>query len=54
MSEEARRLADRYGGVWKDHPDFAVSEWQYEVRNGDTRAGYWDWVLGKIEERKEE
>jgi hypothetical protein len=29
---------------WDDHPDYPVKDWQYEVANGDTRLGYWDWI----------
>lgn len=29
---------------WDEHPDFPVSDWQYEVANGDTKVGYWEWV----------
>jgi hypothetical protein len=23
---------------------YPVKDWQYEVANGDTRAGYWEWA----------
>lgn len=42
-------LMERYGGAWGCHPDYSVADWQYEVANGDTRAGYWEWVSGKLE-----
>ena len=30
---------------WKDQDfDFPISDWQYEVANGETRLGYWEWV----------
>ena len=30
---------------WNDEdPDYPASDWQYEVANGDTRRGYWEWV----------
>jgi len=35
---------EQHGGTWGEHPDYPVSDWQYEVANGDTRLGYWDWV----------
>lgn len=35
---------------WSSDPDFPVSDWQYEVANGDTRIGYWEWVKIKKEE----
>lgn len=25
--------------------EFTVSDWKDEVENGDTRAGYWEWVF---------
>ena len=49
MNAEIRALAEQYGGVWEDHPDYPVIAWQHEVENGDTRAGYWEWVAGQIE-----
>lgn len=45
----ARQLADKYGGIWGRHPLYHVEDWQTEVSNDDTRAGYWDWVVGQIE-----
>lgn len=48
MSKEARSLADLYGGVWSAHPAHTVADWQREVANDDTRAGYWDWVISQI------
>ncbi|MCP1674311.1 hypothetical protein J2T57_001413 [Natronocella acetinitrilica] len=50
MSEEARTLAEQFGGVWGEHPEVPVSDWAYEVRNEDTRVGYWDYVLGRLED----
>ena len=50
MSEEARKLADQHGGVWGNHPKYPPKDWTYEVDNGDTRAGYWDWVISMIEQ----
>ncbi len=29
---------------WGEDPEFPVADWQYEVSNGDTRMGYWEWV----------
>lgn len=31
-------------GYWDEHPDNPVKDWQYEIANGDTRCGYWEWV----------
>lgn len=47
-------LQEAYGGYWGDHPDYPVSDWQYEVENGDTREGYWTWVLSKLESAEDE
>ncbi len=49
MSEEARKLADRYGGVWGEHHTYIPATWRVEVENCDTRLGYWDWVLAQCE-----
>lgn len=35
--------------VWEEHPDFPVSDWQYQVANGDTRRGYHEWVEAERE-----
>lgn len=29
---------------WQSDTEFPVTDWQYQVANGDTRLGYWDWV----------
>lgn len=44
-------LSEQFGGVWGSHPEHPVSDWCYEVSNGDTRLGYWDWVLTKLSYR---
>lgn len=41
-------LVKRYG-LWGQHPRQTAKNWQYEVANGDTRLGYWDWVIAKLE-----
>lgn len=33
---------------WGSNPDYPVEDWQYQVTNGDTRRGYWDWVDAEI------
>jgi hypothetical protein len=30
-------------GYWGEHPEHSIKDWQYEVRNEDTRLGYWQW-----------
>ena len=29
---------------WGSDPKYPREYWQYEVNNGDTSLGYWDWV----------
>lgn len=41
-----------HGGYWGHHPKYLISDWQYEVSNGDTRTSYWSWVLAHIEEEE--
>lgn len=47
----ADQLIAQYG-YWGAHPAYPVKDWLYEVRNGDTRQGYWDWVVARIEEEQ--
>ena len=35
--------------VWAHHPGHPRADWQYEVRNGDTNLGYWDWCEHRAE-----
>jgi hypothetical protein len=37
-----------HGGPWGEHSRHPARDWQYEVANGDTRLGYWDWVAAKL------
>lgn len=37
---------------WADHPIYSAEDWRYEVANGDTRQGYWEWVASKEEENE--
>lgn len=32
---------DYWGG---ENADWPVVDWKYDVANGDTRLGYWEWV----------
>ncbi|WP_114947295.1 hypothetical protein [Microvirga calopogonii] len=50
----AAELIGQIDSVWDDHPDFPSEDWKYEVENGDTRWGYWDWVAAKLEEAQNE
>jgi len=40
-------LIDKYG-YWGAHPDHLLEDWLYEVRNSDTRFGYWEWVIERM------
>ncbi|MBD2745995.1 hypothetical protein IC232_04700 [Microvirga sp. BT688] len=51
---DASQLIAGIDSVWDDHPDYPSEDWQYEVGNGDTRRGYWDWVAAKLEEAENE
>jgi len=34
-----------HGGYWDGEcAEFPREDWEYEVRNGDTRLGYWEWA----------
>jgi hypothetical protein len=48
-SLETEEKLDTAIDVWEEHPDFPVSDWQYQVANGDTRRGYHDWVEAEME-----
>ena len=54
MAVTIKKRQEHYGGLWGEHPDFPVDEWQQEVASDDTRRGYWEWVKAKIEEADEE
>jgi len=44
------KLAERYGGYWNgEHPDHTVADWKQDVRDDNTRYGYWAWVNSNIE-----
>ena len=40
-------LITKYGN-WGSYEKFPDYDWQYEVANGVTRLGYWDWVSIKL------
>lgn len=46
-------LAARYGS-WREHPDYPWRDWVYQVSNGDTHAGYWEWVSSNIQQAEHE
>jgi len=48
-SKKAQIDPEQHGGIWGEHPNHPVSDWQYEVANGDTRLGYWGWAEHQAE-----
>jgi len=43
------QLEEKYG-YWAIHPDYPLTDWQYEVTNNETRYGYWRWVEARLAE----
>lgn len=50
LNAHAIRLKRDHGGTWGEHPEFPVEDWGVEATNNDTRLGYWEWVVIKLEE----
>ena len=48
---QAKHDPDDDGG---EHFGYPIRSWAAEVANRETRLGYWQWVLDKIEEEQEE
>lgn len=36
-----------FGGRWGEHPDYKVEEWAEDVKDGNTRFSYWEWVFNR-------
>jgi len=49
MSESIERMIAEHG-IWGEHLDHHSDDWRYEVQNGDTRLGYWEWVAARIDD----
>jgi len=48
-------LQDKLGnGIWSEHPKYDRYEWGEEAYSHDTVLGYWEWVMSKIENEKED
>jgi hypothetical protein len=43
----------RSQNIWNEHKDFPLEDWQYEVANGDTRLGYWEWAIAQAENHQD-
>ncbi len=48
MTTNAERLVAQHG-VWGEHPDYPVADWQLMVANDETRQGYWEWIASELE-----
>ena len=51
--EVAELRCDNHG-MWSFCPEFPVDDWKYEVANGETRRGYWEWANAKLNEVAQE
>lgn len=47
MKSEALRLANAIG-ISSEHPDLPEEDWRAAVVAGETREGYWDWVVSEL------
>lgn len=48
------KFIEKHGGYWSEHPGYPVVDWAYEVANGDTRKGYWEWAYASAEAEGDE
>lgn len=48
VEHQAHRLAEHFG-LHEEWPRFCRDDWKYEVENGDTNLGYWDWCVHQAE-----
>lgn len=49
IARSAYILADKHGGYWHgEHPEYPYKDWLYEIKNNDTRMGYWEWAASHI------
>ena len=56
-ADEALReeeLLEVWDGNWNQHPRVPLEDWVHEVRNDDTRQGYWSYVESKLVEWADE
>jgi hypothetical protein len=53
LAVNSERLTFEFGH-WGEHPQYGRADWKYEVANGDTQRGYWDYVAAKLEEEDAE
>jgi hypothetical protein len=46
IDENGNILPER--DLWGNDPRHPRADWKYEVVNGDTNLGYWDWVENQL------
>ena len=39
----------RHWGPWGEHPDHPLESWHEEAESDNTRLGYWEWVISRME-----
>lgn len=50
MPRAIKQVIEQCGGdVWGRCSDYARADWEYEVSNGDSILGYWEWVIHQAE-----
>jgi len=54
MAKASFKLKEEAGGYWQENSDFPLRNWMDEVQNEDTRQGYWEWLVEKMEEAEED
>lgn len=54
MNDKAWKLCQDYGGIWGEHPQLKVHNWQLAIEFNQTRDSYWNWVVEMIEENETE
>ena len=48
QTEEGRHARKKLGlDYWDEDPSHPLSDWKYEVSNGDTLQGYYAWIEGQ-------
>ena len=47
LPDDANWHEDEPMNYWSEHP--LAEDWRYEVANGDTRQGFWEWLEAQEE-----
>ncbi|TAN06802.1 MAG: hypothetical protein EPN36_03475 [Rhodanobacteraceae bacterium] len=54
MTAEQLRVKYDTDEGWGEHPEFPMEDWKFEVGEGNTRLGYWAWVEGQLDMKRDE